>query len=116
MSHEPRLPIPEYDHLPLSSLAHRIRTLDEGGLTALLDHERAHGDRLPVVQLIEQRLADIHSGAAEPSGGDPAAAQPEQAPAPTGGSDVQPGGETDNNHPLRHGVAGQTPNRKVRAR
>ena len=34
---------------------------------------------------------------AEPSGGDA-------------------GGETDNNQPLRHGVAGQTSNRPVRAR
>jgi hypothetical protein len=116
MSHDAQLPIPDYDHLPLSSLAHRIRTLDEGGLTVLLDHERAHGDRLPVVQQLEQRLAAIRSGAAEPSGGDPAAAQPEQAPAPAGGPDVQAGGETDNNQPLRHGVAGQTPNRQVRAR
>jgi hypothetical protein len=116
MSHDAQLPIPDYDHLPVGSLAHRIRTLDEDGLTALLDHERAHGNRLPVVQLIEQRLSAIRSGEAEPSGGDPAAAQPEQAPAPAGGSAVQEGGETDNNQPLRHGVAGQTPNRQVRAR
>jgi hypothetical protein len=116
MSHDGQLPIPDYDQLPVPSLAHRIRTLDEDGLTALLDHERGHADRVQVVQLLEQRLSAIRSGGAEPSGGDPAGAQPERAPAPAGGSDVRPGGETDNNQPLRHGVAGQTPNRQVRAR
>ena len=52
---------------------------------------------------------------AEPPGGD-AGAQPEHVPPPAGGSAVQAGGETDNNQPLRHGVAGQTSHRPVRAR
>jgi hypothetical protein len=116
MSDDAQLPIPDYDHLPVPSLAHRIRTLDEGGLTALLDYERGHADRPAVLQLLEHRAAAIRSGDAAPSGGDPAAAQPERAPAPAGGSPAEEGGKTDNNQPLRHGVAGQTPNRKVRAR
>jgi hypothetical protein len=111
-----QLPIPDYDHLPFGSLAHRVRTLDLDQIVALLEHERAHGDRLPVVQLLEQRMEALRSGAAEPSGGDPAAAQPEQAPSPSGGSPTSTMSETDNNQPLRHGVAGQTPNRPVRAR
>jgi hypothetical protein len=116
MSDDAQLPIPNYDHLPVPSLAHRIRTLDEDGLAALLDHERAHADRPAVLQLLEHRAATIRAGEAAPSGGDPAAAQPERPPAPAGESPVEEGGETDNNQPLRHGVAGQTPNRKVRAR
>ncbi len=116
MSHDAPLPVPGYDHLPIGSLAHRIRALDVEGLSVLLDHERRHGDRLPVVQLLEQRLDDLRSGAAEPSGGDPAAAQPEQAPPPTGQGPGEPGGQTENNQPLRHGQAGQTPNRPIRAR
>jgi hypothetical protein len=58
-------------------------------------------------------IPDYEAG---PSSGDPAGAQPEHAPPPAGGSAVPAGGETDNNQPLRHGVAGQTPNRPVRAR
>ena len=51
---------------------------------------------------------------AEPSGGDPDGAQPEHTPPPAGGSAVRAGGETDNNQPLRHGVAEQTPNLTAR--
>jgi hypothetical protein len=116
MSHDVPLPIPDFDHLPVASLAHRIRTLDADGLSTLLDHERAHADRVAVVQLLEQRRAALQSGDAEPSGGDPAGAQPEHAPPPAGMPAADPGGRTDNNQPLRHGVAGQTPNRPVRAR
>ena len=56
MTDHAELPIPDYDHLPVGSLTHRIRSLDAGGLATLLDYERAHGDRLPVVQLLSRRL------------------------------------------------------------
>ena len=46
------LPLPDYDHLPLGSLAHRVRTLDADALGTLLAYERAHGDRLPVTELM----------------------------------------------------------------
>jgi hypothetical protein len=116
MSHDLPVPIPNFDELPVGSLGHRIRTLDEDGVSTLLDHERAHADRVAVVQLLEQRLAALRSGEAEPSGGDPAGAQPEHAPAPAGMPAGDPAGKTDNNQPLRHGVAGQTPNRPIRSR
>jgi hypothetical protein len=58
-------------------------------------------------------IPDYETG---PSGGDPGVAQPRHAAPPAGGSAVWAGGETDNNQPLRHGVAEQTPNRPVRAR
>lgn len=41
---------------------------------------------------------------------------PEGSLTHAGRASVQAGGETDNNQPLRHGVAGQTPNRNIRAR
>ena len=116
MTDHAELPIPDYDHLPVGSLTHRIRSLDAGGLATLLDYERAHGDRLPVVQLLSRRLDALESGEAEPSGGDPSAPQPEHAPPADGGSPSNPTTSPDNNQPLRHGVAGQTPNRNVRAR
>lgn len=86
------LPLPNYDHLPLGSLQHRIRTLDEPGLTTLRDYERAHGARTPVLQVLEQRLTELREGA-EPSGGSPRGEQPE-APGPSrGGSPVSPATE-----------------------
>ena len=77
--HHDQLPLPDYDHLPLGSLGHRVRSLDAAGVTALLTYERAHGDRLPVVQVLETRLAELEDGAPT-SGGDPMAVAPE-APA-----------------------------------
>ncbi len=96
------LPIPDYDHLPVGSLQHRVRALDRGGVTALLDYERAHGARTPVVVLLENRLGQLDAGA-EPSGGDPAGLQPEAAPAPAGGSDASPATTGDPVNPPSHG-------------
>jgi hypothetical protein len=84
-------------------------------LRQLLDYERAHGDRLPVLELLRRRLEAVEAGA-EPSPGDPAAAQPEHAPSPQGGSPVAEASAQANNQPLRHGVAGQTPNRNIKSR
>src|SRR3954454_20468708 len=75
------LPLPDYDHLPLGSLAHRIRTLDAGALSSLLDYERTHGDRLPVTELMRTRLDELRSGA-EPTGGSPLGATPEKISGP----------------------------------
>lgn len=70
--HHDELPLPDYDHLPVGGLAQRIRTLDATALEAVLAYERAHGDRLPVVQVLETRLAEVHDGAPL-SEGDPMA-------------------------------------------
>jgi hypothetical protein len=82
------LPLPDYDHLPLGTLETRLHALDEPGVTALLAHERAHGDRLPVVQLLEARLTRLSEGA-QPSGGLPGD-EPSVGDAPGGGSPVDP--------------------------
>ena len=83
------LPLPDYDHLPVGSLQHRIRTLDLEGLAAVATYEREHADRVQVLQMIEHRLDELRAGA-EPSGGDPGAVAPELAPAAAGGSPVSP--------------------------
>ena len=75
------LPLPDYDHLPLGSLAHRIRTLDADALSRLLEYEAAHGDRRPVTEVMRTRLDELRAGA-EPSGGSPLAATPEKSPGP----------------------------------
>lgn len=97
------LPLPDYDHLPQGALESRIRSLDADALQTLLDYERAHGDRLPVVQLLEQRLGAVREGA-EPTGGSPAATAPEVAEPPKGGSEVSPETQGPVQNPPAHGV------------
>jgi len=65
------LPLPDYDQLPLTELRHRIRALDEGQLRSLFEHEEAHGNRIPVLELLHARIRELTHGA-EPSSGDPA--------------------------------------------
>ncbi|WP_432482493.1 MULTISPECIES: hypothetical protein [Kineococcus] len=85
MSNDERstLPVPDYDHLPLATLTDRIRSLDAAGLGDLIVYEEAHGAREPVLTVLRARADQLAAGA-EPSGGNPAAAQPEHAPAPQG--------------------------------
>jgi hypothetical protein len=88
MTEHDALPLPDYDHLPLGGLTSRIRTLDAAGVQTLLEYERAHGDRLPVVEVLQNRLSALHEGA-QPSGGDPAADFTAEAPEhAAGGSKV----------------------------
>ncbi|OLL76986.1 MULTISPECIES: hypothetical protein [unclassified Pseudonocardia] len=109
-----QLPIPDYDNLPENALANRIRTLDADGVAQLLEYERGHANRIQVVMVLERRLGDLRSGDAAPTGGDPAGAQPEVPGTPDRGSPVEATDQQQYNQPLRHGVAGQTPNRPIR--
>jgi hypothetical protein len=111
-----KLAKPDYDHLPESSLAHRIRSLPAEELRRLLDYEQEHGNRLPVVHLLQQRMHALESGEATPSPGDPSAEQPEHPPPPDGRSPGNPAASPANDQPLRHGIASQTPNRNIRGR
>jgi hypothetical protein len=97
------LPIPDYDHLPVGSLTHRIRSLDSGGLGQLIDYERAHGARVPVLQVLEARRDALERGA-EPSGGDPLAAAGDVAPPAPGASAVSPQTAGPVLNPPSHGV------------
>lgn len=115
MTERADLPLPDYDHLTTGDLASRVRALPADGIRELIAHEEAHAARLPVLEVLRTRLDDVEAGA-ELSGGDPAAARPEQAPPPAGGSPVSEAGAQANTQPLRHGVASQTPNRDIRGR
>ena len=97
------LPIPDYDHVPLSDLTHRVRTLDADGVETLLSYEREHGARLPVLQVLENRLGALRAGA-EPSGGSPTAPAPSAAPPPEGGSAVSPATTGPKVNPPSQGV------------
>ena len=81
------LPLADYDHIPSGTLPSRISGLDEGGVGQLLNYERAHGNRLPVVQILEHRLEALKGGA-QPSGST-APDTPEVSQAQTG-SKVSP--------------------------
>jgi hypothetical protein len=100
--HHDQLPLPDYDHLPVGSLEGRIRTLDLQGVETVLAYEKAHGDRLSVVLVLERRLEELRGGAS-PSGGDPLGATPEAQQAPPTGSSVSPQTEGPAVNPPSHG-------------
>ncbi len=58
LSHD-ELPLDDYDHLTLGSLRARLAKLDTVALVQLRDYERAHAHRLPVLTMLENRLAKI---------------------------------------------------------
>ena len=53
------LPLPDYDHLTLPSLRARLARLDLVSLVQILDYEKAHANRLPVVTMLENRIAKV---------------------------------------------------------
>ena len=57
------LPIPDFDQLSLGDLRHRIRALDVDALTAVLTYEAGHAARVPVLEVLESRLRELHDGA-----------------------------------------------------
>ncbi len=103
MTEHDQLPLPDYDHLPIGGLTSRIRTLDEAGVQTLLEYERAHGNRLPVVEVLRNRLTGLQEGA-QPSGGDPLADFTSEAPRPAaGGSKVSEATSGPAMNPPSHG-------------
>ena len=53
------LPLEDYDHLTLGSLRARLAKLDAVALVQLRDYERAHAHRIPVLTMLENRLAKV---------------------------------------------------------
>jgi hypothetical protein len=103
----PELPLPGYHQLSVGDLRHRVRFLDRPQLGILLAEEREHGARPQVVEIIEERIAELDQGAVPSPGGD----GPPNPPPPTGTSAAQPDTGAEPSTPLRHGQADQTPNR-----
>lgn len=69
------LPLPDYDHMTLGSLRGRLRSLSLPELVQVRDYEKAHANRLPVVTLLDNRIAKLATDAAA-------------SPSPGAGSDV----------------------------
>ncbi|WP_210479543.1 hypothetical protein [Naasia sp. SYSU D00948] len=95
------LPLPDYDHLPVGSLASHLSALTEDDVARLFDYERAHGNRLPVLQVLEHRLNALRAGA-EPSGSVPETL-PELGGSAAGGSKVSPQTSGPPINPPSHG-------------
>lgn len=53
------LPLADFDHLTLGSLRARLPKLDAVALIQLRDYERAHANRLPVLTMLENRIAKV---------------------------------------------------------
>ena len=53
------LPLPDYDHIPAGTLPSRISGLEEGDVAQLITYEKAHGNRLPILTILEKRLHDL---------------------------------------------------------
>jgi len=61
------LPLDDYDHLTLGSLRARLRGLTVDDLLALRAYERAHANRLPIITMLENRIAKLEAGPADES-------------------------------------------------
>ncbi|RKS09645.1 hypothetical protein DFP74_5387 [Nocardiopsis sp. Huas11] len=79
-------PIADYEGLPIATLQHRIRSLDEEQMRELIAYEEHHANRTGVLEILHQRLHGLEEGA-EPSDGDQSF-QPEPPGPPEGGSPV----------------------------
>lgn len=100
------LPLPDYDHLPVSSLRHRIRSLGEDGLTELRVYENEHAQRVAVLEMIDARVDALRHGA-QPSTGDPTARRPEQPPGVDAGPSVTRQTAAPPGGPPPHGTPAQ---------
>lgn len=61
------LPFPGYDALGPAELRQRVLTVDEDGVYTLLMYERRHGNRAPMIDVLQRRLASLRTWPASPS-------------------------------------------------
>ncbi len=74
------LPLADYDHLTLGSLRGRLRSLSVPELVQVRDYEKAHAHRLPVITLLDNRIAKLATDASatpSPGGGEVLTPAPE---------------------------------------
>jgi hypothetical protein len=57
------LPIPDFDNVSIGSLRARLRSLDVEQLVTLREWEQAHAHRLPVITLLDNRIAKVAADA-----------------------------------------------------
>ncbi len=83
------LPLPDYDHMTLGSLRGRMRALTVEQLVQIRRYEKAHADRLPIVTMLDNRIAKLATDAGATTSGpvstSPAPEQQALAGRPAGG-------------------------------
>ena len=85
------LPLPDYDHLTLGSLRGRMRSLDLPQLVQVRDYEKAHANRLPIVTMLDNRIAKLATDPTAPlSGSTPTDEVPAKPRGRKRGSKVDP--------------------------
>ena len=80
------LPLPDYDHMTLGSLRGRLRSLSVEQLVAVRAYEKAHADRLPVVTMLDNRIAKLAADSSAAPAGTPSTAPAPEQQATAGGS------------------------------
>ena len=116
------LPLPDYDHLTLGALRGRMRSLDLPQLVQLRDYEQAKAHRLPVITMLDNRIAKLASDPTAPLSGGSVSGPSDKAASPksptkgdkTGASKVTPAtAATTSTAPgVAHGgLGGDAPNR-----
>ena len=116
------LPLPDYDHLTLGALRGRMRSLDLPQLVQLRQYEQTKANRLPVVTMLDNRIAKLASDPTAPlSSGDVSGPSTKAASlasptkgSKTGGSKVTPAtaAATSTAPGVAHGgLGGNPPNR-----
>jgi hypothetical protein len=78
------LPLPDYDHMTLGSLRGRLRSLTVDQLVALRAYEKSKADRLPVVTMLDNRIAKLAAGEGAPTG------TPSTEPSPKASTSTKP--------------------------
>ncbi|MFC5382004.1 hypothetical protein [Aquipuribacter nitratireducens] len=104
----PDLAIPDIDQLGPQQLEHRVRSLEPEEIDALVEHEEAHGNRLPVLTVLRGRLQQLADGA-EPTDPDPTSrTAPADTPRPeAAGSPVSDDTQAEPSPPDPHGGPGR---------
>jgi hypothetical protein len=77
------LPIPDFDNVSLGSLRGRLRSLSLEQLVVLREWEQAHAHRLPVITLLDNRIAKV-SAQATATNGSGSTVYPSESPTQTG--------------------------------
>ena len=78
------LPLADYDSMTLGSLRGRLRSLDVDQLVQLRAYEKSKADRLPVVTMLDNRIAKLAAGEGQPTGSAP------DEPSPKASAPVKP--------------------------
>jgi hypothetical protein len=57
------LPLPNYEQIPEAALPSHVSALSEADVAQLIIYEKAHGNRPPIMLILEKRLHDLQGGA-----------------------------------------------------